>query len=434
MRRALITVAVAALTVTPAILPAAAAPAPAPARPSAPTSTPVTDHCPHKVTTPPAVDTSEVVAPGDAAPEPLPVRSPPIGGAALSGCGVVADPAAGQVPDRLTSAAWLVADAESGQVIAAKDPHGRYRPASTIKILLASIALEELNLDDPVVPTPDDWGAEGDSCGIGPGGRYTVRDMLIGLLVVSGNDCAHALARMLGGVPATLEKMNTRAHELHAFDTRVATPSGLDAPGMSSSPYDLALIFRAAMDDPTFRQLIGMPTFRFPGYPPRIDVPGDTDHPAYDMQTSNRLLLDRYPGMLGGKTGYTDDALKTFVGAADRDGRTVLIVQMYGLSTTDDNYWDQAKSLFEYGFRAPPQIAVGRLAEPNTSPATGPDTSARDSATTVAPTSAGDTRAIGAPGESEAATSWSIRLLIGLVGLLAAVLLLAIGLRLFSKR
>ncbi|WP_439032365.1 D-alanyl-D-alanine carboxypeptidase family protein [Gordonia terrae] len=408
-------------TIAGGIPPAAAVPPPpAPAPPVV--TTPVTDHCPHKVSTPPAVDESEVVAPGSATPTPLPVPTPAVGGEDLSYCGVVADPAAGPVPPGLTSAGWLVADLGSGQIIAAKDPHGRYRPASTIKVLLALVVLDELDLAAPVVPTPEDWSAEGDSCGMGPGGTYTVRDLLTGLLLVSGNDCANALARELGGVDATLTKMNARAAALGASDTRAASPSGLDAAGMSSSPYDLAIVFRAAMAEPVFRELIATPTFRFPGYPRRPDVPGDKDHPAYDMYTSNRLLLDGYPGVLGGKTGYTDDARKTFVGAVERDGRSLVIVQMFGLSVDGDLYWDQAKALFDYGFRADRGISVGHLVDAGPGP---PESSAERT-----PASSGTHRA--AP-HSDTASHASVRVLIGLVAALVVVALLLLGLR-FSRR
>ncbi|MFW0796081.1 D-alanyl-D-alanine carboxypeptidase family protein [Gordonia sp. CPCC 205515] len=404
--------------------PAAAEPPPGLTNaPTPPTTTPVTDHCPHRIGTPLPVDESEVVAPGSPTPTPLPVPDPPLGGERLGECGVVADPSLGPVPVRLTSAAWLVADLDTGEIIAAKDPHGRYRPASTIKVLLALVALEELDLDTVVPPMPEDWSSEGDLCGMGPGGHYTNRDLLTGLLIVSGNDCAHALARELGGVEATLAKMNDKAKELGALDTRAASPSGLDAAGMSTSPYDLAVLFREAMRDPTFRELIAMPTHQFPGYPKRPDVPGDTDHPAYLMQTSNQLLLEGYPGMLGGKTGYTDDAKKTFVGVTERNGRRILIVQMYGLTVVDDNYWDQAKSLFDYGFRAPQGVAVGSL------DATAASVSASPTTTTAAD----------APQQTSAAgtdqpTQWSMRVLLGLVAALVAVVLLLIALRLFKKR
>ncbi|WP_238422124.1 D-alanyl-D-alanine carboxypeptidase family protein [Gordonia sp. 'Campus'] len=418
-------------TIAGGIPPAAAVPPPAAPPPPAVT-TPVTDHCPHKISTPPAVDESEVVAPGSTTPTPLPVPTPAVGGEDLAYCGVVADPAAGPVPPGLTSAGWLIADLGSGQIIAAKDPHGRYRPASTIKVLLALVVLDELDLAASVVPTPDDWGAEGDSCGMGPGGNYTVRDLLTGLLLVSGNDCANALARELGGVDATLTKMNARAVALGAADTRAASPSGLDAAGMSSSPYDLALVFRAAMAEPVFRELIATPTFRFPGYPRRPDVPGDKDHPAYDMYTSNRLLLDGYPGALGGKTGYTDDARKTFVGAVERNGRSLVIVQMFGLSVDGDLYWDQAKALFDYGFRADPAISVGRLVDSGPGSAESRSSGSRSSGSSAVrpPASTGPQRA--AP-HSDTASPASVRVLIGLVAALLVVALLLLGLR-FSRR
>ncbi|MGV9710529.1 D-alanyl-D-alanine carboxypeptidase family protein [Gordonia sp. NPDC003424] len=400
-----------------------------PTSPGTPLTTPVTDHCPQKIGTPPPVDESEVVAPGSTTPTPLPVPDPPVGGERMGECGVVADPALGPVPPRLTSAAWLIADLDTGNVIAAKDPHGRYRPASTIKVLLALVALDELDLDTVVAPTPEDWSAEGDLCGMGPGGHYTNRDLLTGLVIVSGNDCANALARQLGGVEETLAKMNAKAKALGALDTRAASPSGLDAAGMSTSPYDLAVIFREAIRNSTFRELIAMATHMFPGYPKRPDVPGDTDHPAYLMQTSNQLLLDGYPGMLGGKTGYTDDAKKTFVGVTERDGRRILIVQMYGLTIVDDSYWDQAKSLFDYGFRAPADTAVGSLAAAGRSSSD----AASAATTTASPTvqaAAGDRAATG----SDQPSRWSMRVLVGLLAALAAVVLLLIALRLFRRR
>ncbi|WP_420714083.1 D-alanyl-D-alanine carboxypeptidase family protein [Gordonia sp. SL306] len=394
-----------------------------------PVTTPVTDHCPHKVTTPPAVDTSEVVTPGSPAPSPLPVPDPPVGGTRLAGCGVVAEPDAGPVPGRLTSAGWLIADLDTGKIIAAKDPHGRYRPASTVKVLLSLVVLDAIDrgtmdLDAVVAATPEDWGAEGDSCGMGPGGHYTVRDLLSGLIVVSGNDCASALTRQLGGVDATLTAMNDKAHSLQALDTHASTPSGLDAAGMSTSPYDLALIYREAMRNSLFRELIGLRDYRFPGYPKRPDVPGDKDHPGYLMQTSNHLLLDGYPGMLGGKTGYTDDARKTFVGATERDGRRIVIVQMYGLTLESDSYWDQAESMYDYGFRAPTDTEVGLLVTPSTG---------RPAPATTAAAAPDPTQAMSATG-TDHPDRWSIRILVGLCAALVAIGLLLVALRLFARR
>lgn len=324
-----------------------------------------TTDCPQRVHTPPPVDESEVVQPGETTPTPLPVPAPPVGGERLGECGLVADPAAGPTPENLTSKAWLIADLDTGEVIAAQDPHGRYRPASTIKLLLAMAAVDELDLDAPIEATANDWSMEGDACGVGPGGEYTVRDIVTGLLVVSGNDCANMLARALGGYDETLAKMNAKAADLGAFDTRAASPSGLDRAGMSTSPYDLALIFRAAHADETLAEMMGLRSYRFPGYPARADVPGDEDHPAYLMANSNTQfregVLPAGFTAIGGKTGYTDDALKTFVGAAETNGRRVLIVQMYGLSEPDNSYDQQAVRMYTYGAGAPVGVAVGTL-------------------------------------------------------------------------
>ena len=319
--------------------------------------------CPQRVHTPPPVDESEVVAPGAATPTPLAVPDPPIGGDRLAGCGLIADPAAGPTPADLTSNAWLIADLDSGDIIATLDPHGRYRPASTIKVLLALVALENLDLNDPVEATANDWSMEGDACGVGPDGKYTVRDMVSGLLVVSGNDCANALARLLGGYDETLAKMNAKAASLGALDTRAATPAGLDAAGMSTSAYDLAVIFRAALGNETFAQMIALQTYDFPGYPPRKDIPGDANHPGYTMGTSNTLLRDGIEGMtvLGGKTGYTDDARKTFVGAVEKGGRSLIIVQLDGLGVENNSYHQQAVRMLEYGFASPTSTSVGSL-------------------------------------------------------------------------
>ncbi|MGZ9827396.1 D-alanyl-D-alanine carboxypeptidase family protein [Tsukamurella ocularis] len=342
--------------------PAAATPGPAPSPTPGPAAkTLVTDACPHKQVPPPAVDASEVPKPGQPTPTPLAVPDPPVGGGKLSGCGLVLPDGAPPVPPGIDSAGWLIADATDGTVVAAKDPHGRYRPASTIKVLLAQVVLRDLDLGTVVEGTAEDAAQEGNGAGVNVGGRYTVEQLLEGLLLASGNDAAHALARQLGGVDATLTKMNALAASLGARDTRTASPSGLDGPGMSSSPYDMALILRAALRDDRFVRIAATPQVTFPGHPPVPTTapstpppPGQSPPPAptsvapYPIVNENRLLTD-FPGAVAGKNGYTDDAKKTFVGAVDRDGHRYVIVQMFGLSQTGNTYWDQYRRLLEYG-------------------------------------------------------------------------------------
>jgi serine-type D-Ala-D-Ala carboxypeptidase (penicillin-binding protein 5/6) len=341
-----LTVATAFLLVTAAV-PAFAQPT------TTPFSTPDPSACPYRATPPPPVDLSELPVPGRATPTPLPVRPTPVGGGRLDECGIVLPAGAGPLPDGLSATSWLLADLDSGAVLATMDPHGRHRPASTVKVLTALLALRELELTTEVVGTDADAAQEGSRVGIGPTGRYTVEQLLYGLLLRSGNDAAHALAVQLGGVPATVLKMNGLARELGALDTRVATPSGLDGPGSSVSAYDLALLFRVAMRDPRFAAMVGTS---------QIDFPGFMDKPGFKVGNDNRLLMN-YPGALGGKTGFTDDARHTYVGAAQRGERRLLVVLLRG-EQLPVRMWEQAARLLDYGFALPATVGpVGSLVE-----------------------------------------------------------------------
>lgn len=309
--------------------------------------------CPYKVTTPPAVDASEVPHAGDP-PAPLAVPATPVGGPALGGCGIVAAPGTPPVPDDISAEAWLVADLDSGAVIAARDPHGRHRPASVIKVLTAMAAINELNLNRTVAGTPEDAAVEGTKVGVAPGGVYTVNQLLHGLMMGSGNDAANALATLLGGGPMALGKINALAAKLGGHDTRVATPSGLDGPGMSTSAYDIGLFYRYAWNNAAFADIVATRAFDFPGH---------GDSPGYQLENDNQLL-HHYPGALGGKTGYTDDAGQTFVGAAERDGRRLVAVLLHG-TRQPIAPWQQAAHLLDYGFATVPGTRVGSLVEPD---------------------------------------------------------------------
>lgn len=340
----------AAVLVTALLMAAAPAVATAEPRPAQDATS-----CPYRVTTPPAVDASEVPKSGDP-PAPLPVPAAPVGGDALSGCGVIVAAGTPPVPGDVSAEAWLVADLDSGDVIAARDPHGRHRPASVIKVLTAMAAINELPLNRIIDGTQDFANAEGTKVGVGPGGHYTVSDLLYGLLLYSGNDAANALAEGLGGMDVALGKINTLAAKLGGRDTRVATPSGLDGPGMSTSAYDIGLFFRYAFKNPTFADIARTRSYQFP------DTGGA---PPYPVENDNKLLAN-YPGALGGKTGYTDDARQTFVGAAERDGRRLVAVLLRG--TRDPIApWEQAARLLDYGFATKPGTKIGELVEPDPS-------------------------------------------------------------------
>jgi D-alanyl-D-alanine carboxypeptidase (penicillin-binding protein 5/6) len=249
--------------------------------------------------------------------------------------------------------AWIVADMDTGQVLAGRDMDEAHPPASTIKTLLALTALDELpNLEATVVGTEADTHVECSCAGVKPGRTYTAGQLLDAVLLMSGNDAANALADLIGGYDAAVEKMNAKAAAIGATHTHAATPSGLDGPGGSgfTTPRDLAIIFRAAMANPTFAQITSRPVAEFPG------DSGDKTLVNEDE------LLTRYPGTIGGKTGFTDAAKKTFVAAADRGGRRLVIAMMYGLvKEGGPTYWDQAAGLLDWGFAQDPKASVGTL-------------------------------------------------------------------------
>jgi serine-type D-Ala-D-Ala carboxypeptidase (penicillin-binding protein 5/6) len=265
-------------------------------------------------------------------------------------CGLVLPAGAPDPPVGITAASWLIADADSGEVLAAKDPHARNRPASTLKLLTALLAVDHLSPDQVVTGTEEDANEDGSRVGVGPGGHYTVRQLLTGLLLVSGNDAAHALADQLGGVNATVTHMNELAAQLGARDTRAATPSGLDGPGMSASAYDLALAFRQVLNRPLLVELLGTREAPFPGF---------GNKPGFMVSNDNKLLRT-YPGALGGKTGFTDDARHTQLDAAQRGGRRLMVVLMRG-EQRPVSMSEQAARLLTYGFALPSGHPVGRL-------------------------------------------------------------------------
>ncbi|HTI76058.1 MAG TPA: D-alanyl-D-alanine carboxypeptidase family protein [Mycobacterium sp.] len=319
-----------------------------------PNAAPEAPACPYRESTPPAVDSSEVPEAGDP-PAPLPVPAKPLGGDALSGCGIITAPDTPPVPEDISAEAWLVADLDTGDIIAARDPHGRHRPASIIKVLIAIQSLKDLPIHKVVAGTQDDANAEGTKVGVGENGFYSINDLLHGLLMHSGNDAAHALAMQLGGMDTAVQKINDLAGKLGGHDTRAATPSGLDGPGMSTSAYDIGLFYRFAWQNPAFADIVATRSFDFPG---RGDV-------GYPVENDNQLLYN-YPGAMGGKTGYTDDAGQTFVGAANHDGRRLMAVLMRG-TRQPIAPWEQAAHLLDYGFATAPGTKVGTLIEPDPS-------------------------------------------------------------------
>ncbi|MFC5063864.1 D-alanyl-D-alanine carboxypeptidase family protein [Actinomycetospora atypica] len=382
---------VVALLVLLGAAPAASATAPA---------APAQAACPQVNQPSPPVDASEAPRPGGTVPGPLPVPDEPVGGEKMGTCGTVV-PDGAPAPPEVGVQSYVVADLDTGAVLAARVPHARLRPASLLKTLTGLLVARTLPLDQVLVGTEDDANQEGTRVGMGPGGQYTTRQLLDAMLMASGNDTAHALAvRLTGSVPATVEKMNRTAAEIGALDTRAATPSGLDGPGQSSSAYDLASIFRLGMREAPFAQAVGTRQIQFPGFGGKPPIAVDND---------NRIF--RYPGALGGKTGFTDDARHTYIGAQDRGGRRLVVVLMRGEQRPVPMV-DQGLALLDYGYALPRGASVGRLTEPGT----------------AAPAAAGrsDTTLFGAPDSPvTGTTSWgTVLAVVAVAGLGLVVLVL----------
>jgi D-alanyl-D-alanine carboxypeptidase (penicillin-binding protein 5/6) len=282
-----------------------------------------------------------------------------VGGEDLDTRGLVVADDAPPLPEGLAANGWLVADVGTGDVLAARDPHGRYYPASTLKTLTLLTLAPLLDPATVVEGTVEDENIEGSRVGLVQGGRYPVALLFQALILQSGNDAAHALARTAGGVPVTVAAMNETAENIGAYDTVAGTPSGLDVAGQSSSPYDLALIFRALLADPATAAVLVTPVADIPAVEGRS--------PGYQIQNQNPLAGT--PGNLGGKTGFTDAARHTFVTAAERNGRR-LVVSVMDTENVPLRAADQAALLLDWGFAVPAGVdGVGTLVDSGELPA-----------------------------------------------------------------
>lgn len=361
------------------------------------------------------------------------VAQDPVGGPRLAERGVVLDPGPGAEPlPPIRAKAWVLADATTGEVLAAKNAHLALPPASTLKTLTALTLLPRLDPDDVYTARWSDVAVEGSHVGIVQGGTYTVHDLFNGMLLPSGNDAATALAHANGGVDATVDQMNAEAQRLQALDTVARNPSGLDAPGQVSSAYDLALIARAGLARDDFAAYARRISADFPGLMPK--KPGKK-RATFRIYTQNRLLLHGFDGAVGLKTGYTTNAGRTFVGAARRDGRTLVVAL---LRITD---WSEtaATNALDWGFANREQLAaVATLADP-VDPAPAVTGEAAGASTDPAPAAApGDLLAQGAAlpdaADSDAPAAWPWWAVLVAVAAVALALLAVLRARAVARR
>jgi D-alanyl-D-alanine carboxypeptidase (penicillin-binding protein 5/6) len=281
-----------------------------------------------------------------------------VGGPRLRSRGLVLPAHARPLPADLTATAWTLVDLDSGDVLAARDPHGRYQPASILKTLTSVTLLPALPGKRVVTVSQNSANAEGSAVGLVAGGRYTVDELFTGLLLMSGNDTASALAEAAGGVRRSVASMNQTAQRLGAYDTYVQTPSGLDGWRQLTSAYDMAIFLRAAVNMPRFVAYDRQATGRLPAQ----NIHGRRYGSVW-LGNQNENFLTTVPGALVAKNGFTDAASHTYLCAAKRDGRRLGVVflraQRYPL-----DQWQQAAALLDWGFALPLGARVGHLDAP----------------------------------------------------------------------
>lgn len=265
------------------------------------------------------------------------------------------------LPRKLTARAWLLADHDSGEVLASYHAHLRLAPASTLKMLFADTLLGRFERTERYTVTDADLAGipSGSSLvGVEAGVTYTVEELWQGVFLRSGNDAVQVLARMNGGVAKTVAEMQAKAADLQALDTHVVSPDGYDHEGQLSSAHDLALFARHGLKNADFRAYCGTRSVRFP-------AGGGKTVP---LENTDRLLsgtngVAPYPGMIGVKNGYTSNAGNTFAGAATRAGRTLVVTVLHPGGGHNAVY-EETAALLDWGFaQGSSARAVGTLPE-----------------------------------------------------------------------
>lgn len=328
----------------------------------------------------PLVAVSLTAPPASAVPGSIVYGPPddPVGGPQLADRGLVVNQAAGvAAPPQINAASWVIADGDTGALLAAKDPHGQYLPASTLKTLTALTLVPKLEADRLVRPSQQAVDVEGTKVGMTPKMQYKVSDLFHALMMMSANDAAVTLSEADGGLKKTIADMNAEARRINARDTVAGSPNGLDTDlGLSvrtqhTSSYDLALILREGMRNADYRKYVQAIDHQFPAPPTKKERKKGKKVGGFPIHTHNRLLPGErfsYPGMLGGKNGYTIAAGQTFVAEARRGGHTIIIALM----KADLPPSPYAIKLLNWGFSARGRVKpVGALVPPVQDPRNG---------------------------------------------------------------
>ena len=271
-----------------------------------------------------------------------------------------------EAPIDITSEAYIVLNADTGEIYAERNMHEPLAPASLTKIFTTIEAIEAAP-GSTVIVTDEadmvDW--EATQVGFGPGETFTLTDLLYGMMVPSGNDAARAVARALGtqegdspaeGVSRFMERMNTRIQSMGLTDTTLVNPDGWGVDGHRSSAYDIATFTMYALQYPRFLEAISAPSYEMPG--------------GYQLTNTNKRI-DAQPDLIGSKTGYDDTAGYCLMQVARQGGTTIIAVTLNGAAP--DYWYDDNRALLDYGFeqsaaRAPgggSDLQVARFLDPD---------------------------------------------------------------------
>jgi D-alanyl-D-alanine carboxypeptidase (penicillin-binding protein 5/6) len=280
-----------------------------------------------------------------------------VGGPLLASPGLAVNYPAGahrKLP-KVPASAYVIADAGTGQVLAALDPHGKFAPASTLKVLTAISLIPRLNPAAMIVASKRATSVEPNIAGLVRGRKYQVSSLFKALLLISANDAAVSLCQAVGSFGEGMSLINAEAHWLQADDVVAKQPNGLPAAGQVVSAYDEALIARQALSIPAFMRYDSMLSARF-----------HVKKKKWETLFNQNNLLTEYRGGIGGKIGWTVKSKATYIGMARRHGVTLIVTVLHARPLTEIK---SAEKLLNWGFAMDGKVSpVGSLVSPLPAP------------------------------------------------------------------
>jgi len=238
---------------------------------------------------------------------------------------------------------YVLIDADSKIVLTSRGARDRVAIASITKVMTAIVVLENTNIEKEVVIVPSDIDVTGSKLGLLNNEKITIEDLLRGLMIKSGNDCANTLGRAtFGNSKLFVDKMNQKAKGIGLLDTKYMDPHGLSQDAYSTA-YDQAILFSYAIKNSGFKRLISTP---------EVSISSVDKKYTHQIVNSNRLITDElhFDGIIGGKTGFTYEAGHSLTAAAQRDGHTLISVVLKTKSSANEASAQETSKLLSWGF------------------------------------------------------------------------------------